>query len=342
MGSTYGEQREYTQKLLEDIKAYGEEYREIYCVDTIFIGGGTPSIIDSKLIEKMVKEIYSCFNVSEETEITIEANPKTLSEAKLQHYLESGINRLSIGLQSLDDGMLKNIGRIHTAEDFLKNFRMARDTGFDNINIDLMFGMPEHTMKSWTDTVKRIIEMNPEHISFYSLQLEEGTPFYEMYRSGKINLVDNVLERSMYHKCVENFTKAGYRHYEISNCAKPGFECRHNLKYWHFKEYLGIGANASSFMNGTRFKEGPKPEYHENDFSDNVGEYCFTALRTSDGIDFEDFRKTFGKDVKEVFSDRWHELERFEDRRLLLITPKNIELTTAGIDLSNDIMEVFV
>lgn len=337
-----GEIDEYIKGLSEDIGEYAKVYGNKYEVDSVFIGGGTPSAIDETKIGHILEDIGIGFSLSQDCEITIESNPKTLNLSKLKAYKEMGINRLSMGVQSFDDDILRSLGRVHGKDDVFENYTMAREAGFENINIDLMFGVPGHSLESWKETLDTAIMLNPEHISFYSLQLEEGTPFYQMYKNGEIDLVSENEDRQMYHYSIERFRSAGYELYEISNCAKKGYRCRHNMKYWSFQEYLGIGSDASSFLEGCRFKEGPSPQYHVNTFADSVGEYSFTALRTNRGIVFEDFKATFGKDFKDVFEGAVSEIEYYNDMGLLVADDVGIRLTEAGIDVSNKIMAVFV
>lgn len=344
-GADEAEMGEYVKSLIADIAEYGRVYGiggEDRMVDTVFIGGGTPSILPAGAISAIMDSLRSAFHVDPEAEITIESNPKTLTEDKLRQYRRDGINRLSIGLQSFDDGCLAALGRVHTAGDFLDNFRLARACGFDNINIDLMFSIPGHTMKIWEETLRQAIALSPEHISFYSLQIEEGTPFYDMFLAGEIDQIPDETDRQMYHKAVAMLRDAGYEHYEISNAARPGRQCRHNLKYWSMEDYLGIGSAASSFVDGVRFAEAPLMEFHENTFDDTAGEFVFTGLRKTCGIRFDDFRALTGRDFWDVFADRREELAPFFSAGQLVETAGGLALSEAGIDISNAIMAVFV
>lgn len=341
-GSTKAEQEEYLKSLLDDIEEYGREYGDRYTVDTVFIGGGTPSILPASYIGKILERIRASFCVEDNAEISMESNPATLNRDKLTAYRSYGVNRLSIGLQSMDGGCLKRLGRAHTAEDFLQNFSEARTAGFDNINVDLMFAVPGHTMEIWEDTLSRVIELSPEHISFYSLQIEEGTPFYDMYRRGEFDQISDELDREMYHRAIARLKEAGYEHYEISNCAKPGRECRHNLKYWSMEDYLGIGSTASSYMEGVRFAEAPLMEFHENTIEDDMSEFVFTGLRKTTGIDLHEFKERFGREFWDVYADRRAELEEFFRCGQIVEKDGNLRLTEDGIDISNGIMAVFV
>ena len=341
-GSTAEEHKEYIEGLLEDIREYGKVYGDRYLVDTVFIGGGTPTIIDPVHIKEVMDVLRESFNLSADAEVTIESNPKTLTGEKLRIYRQGGINRLSIGVQSFDNHLLKNLGRVHTAEDVRESFALGREAGFDNINLDLMFAIPGHTMDLWKDTLDKALSLEPEHLSFYSLQIEEGTPFYDMYRKGEFDQVPDDIDRNMYHYAIKRFKEAGYHHYEISNCAKAGHECRHNLKYWQMDDYLGIGSNASSYMEGVRFAEEPLMEFHENTFEDEVSEFVFTGLRKTEGINLDLFREKYGKSFETVFGDRMDELEEFFETGKLLKEGNMLRLSEEGIDVSNRIMSVFV
>ncbi len=272
----------------------------------------------------------------------MEANPGTLSLAMLKRLRAAGVNRLSIGLQSFDDGILKAMGRVHTAEVFLESYQMAREAGFTNINIDLMFDFPGQTMAQWEDTLRRAVELKPEHLSFYGLQIEEGTPLYEDYRMERIPELDEQKDAAMYFRALDVLKEAGYHHYEISNAALPGYECRHNLKYWRFQDYLGVGASASSFINGVRTTEYPYEEHHVNSYEDSCGEYVFTALRTDTGVVLGDFRRQFGRDLWDVFADRREEFDEYLKRGLAREEDGRLFLTREGIPVSNEIMAIFV
>lgn len=224
-----------------------------YEVSTIYIGGGTPSFIDSKYISEILKNIENKFNVLENAEITIEINPGTVTKEKLQDYKNSGINRLSIGLQSTNDDILKQIGRIHTYKQFLQNYNIARQIGFENINVDLMLALPNQTMQILKDSIDKIICLNPEHVSVYSLILEEETPLYNLVQKGKVSLINEELERDMYWNVKKELEKSGYEHYEISNFAKKRYNSKHNTNCWEQKEYIGFGAAAHSYIQNARY-----------------------------------------------------------------------------------------
>ena len=341
-GASDAEKAAYVESLIDDMKEYGRIYGRAYEVDTVFIGGGTPSILPSAAMEELLGCLRASFQLKAGAEITIEANPKTLTEEKLRAYRRAGINRLSIGLQSFNDRCLKNLGRAHTAADFLDNFYLARDCGFDNINMDLMFAIPGHSMEIWEDTLRKTIMLSPEHVSFYSLQIEEGTPFYDMFLAGEIEQIPDETDREMYHRAIMLLKQAGYDHYEISNCALQGRQCRHNLKYWSMEDYLGIGSGASSFVDGVRFTEAPLMEFRENSLADTAGEFVFTGLRKSGGIRFDDFKRLTGQEFWDVFADRKGELAPFFASGQLVDTGEGLRLSERGIDISNVIMAIFV
>ena len=343
-----------------------------FSVDSIYFGGGTPSLASPDLIGEMIDDIKSLYSVSDDCEISMEANPGTLTEQSLKGYRAAGINRLSIGLQSFDPDVLKTLGRIHSAEDFVQSFEAARDAGFDNISTDLMFGIPGQSRKIWASTLDRVMSLRPEHVSFYSLQIEEGTPFYDQYKMGDMVPVSDEDDRAMYHEAIKCLGENGYNWYEISNAAIPGKECRHNLKYWTFKDYLGIGASASSFLDGVR-RTNPSDRYaefvagmdapaeedatgaaeraanmdllaenHENSLFDNASDYMITGLRLTCGISTEDFETRFGKSVWEFFQGAKEELTWFFDEGYIKEDNGRIYITEKGMDISNKIMACFV
>ena len=244
----------YCDALIQEIRLWGEKTAaQEFDVDTIFIGGGTPSTLPSREIQDILNACRDSFTVLSGAEITIETNPGTLAVEKLNAYRDAGINRLSMGVQSLNNELLTTMGRIHTAEVFLNNYQEAKTAGFNNINLDFMFAVPGQTAEIWADTLARAIALKPEHISFYGLQIEDDTPFYTLFAEGKLTQIDDETDRKMYRDAVSALNENGYRRYEISNAAKPGFACLHNLKYWSLDEYLGLGLGAHSYLNGWRF-----------------------------------------------------------------------------------------
>lgn len=346
--------RGYTEALLKEMELKSKDLRYRYA-DSVYIGGGTPSILSAWDMGKILETLRESFNITDDAEITIEANPATLTDEKLERYLRKGANRLSIGVQSFDNRLLGLLGRIHNKNDALYTFQKAKKAGFENINLDLMFGIPGQTMKMWKDTVRECVFLRPAHISLYSLQIEEGTEFYEMYRDGRLEEVSDSLDREMYHVALRVMCGAGYRHYEISNCALAGFAGRHNMRYWSYEDYIGLGPGASSFIGGRRFenlkvmteyldalKEDVSPVDTENIKSysrrEEMGIFVFTGLRKAEGISLEEFRDIFGEDFFSVYDQRV--LKKYKG--LLILADGRLYLSEKGMDVSNRIMTEFV
>ena len=356
-GTSPESQAAYIKSMIREIRYHGEIYRNEYYVDSIFIGGGTPSLLEENLIADLMAALKDNFTIDQNAEISIESNLKTLTAKKLNKYLELGINRLSIGAQSFDASLLQFMGRAHSPEDFFTNYSLARECGFQNINIDIMFGIPGQTMAVWKDTFDRALDLEPEHLSFYSLQLEEGTPFFAMHEAGSLKETEEELDRDMYHYALSALKNRGYEHYEISNAARPGSECRHNLKYWSMEDYLGIGLGAHSFIDGMRFSnltdlsqyikaEMPKQVFnpyiqwqHENTKEDNISEYLFTGLRKMNGIDLMDFRQRFGVALENLYEQV---LQKYLGMDLIEIKEGKLRFTEQGIDISNTVLAEFV
>ena len=342
----------YTRRLREDIDAMGKKYGDIP-VDTIFIGGGTPSVPDSALIVGIMEHVRKAFHVMEGAEISMEANPGTVTREKLTDYRRAGINRLSFGLQSANDRELKLLGRIHTWAEFLESFHLARECGFTNINIDLMSALPGQTRESWKDTLKRVTDLNPEHISAYSLIIEDGTPFGEKYGSeeGRKLLPDEDSEREMYHETKRFLKSCGYERYEISNYAKPGRECRHNIGYWTGVPYLGMGLGASSYMDGCRFavnsdmkqyleeKPGMFTDVEKLTKKDMEEEFFYVGLRMTAGVSLPEFERRFGVSAKDVYPGL---MEMFVEEKAAVFQGDRFVLTDYGLDVSNYIMAQFL
>ena len=342
----------YTRRLREDIDAMGKKYGDIP-VDTIFIGGGTPSVPDSALIVGIMEHVRKAFHVAEGAEISMEANPGTVTREKLTDYRRAGITRLSFGLQSANDRELKLLGRIHTWAEFLESFHLARECGFTNINIDLMSALPGQTRESWKDTLKRVTDLNPEHISAYSLIIEDGTPFGEKYGSeeGRKLLPDEDSEREMYHETKRFLRDCGYERYEISNYAKPGRACRHNIGYWTGLPYLGLGLGASSYMDGCRFavnsdmkqyleeKPGMFTDVEKLTKKDMEEEFFYVGLRMTAGVSLPEFERRFGVSAKDVYPGI---METFVAEKAAVFQGDRFVLTDYGLDVSNYIMAQFL
>lgn len=325
-------------------------------VTSIYIGGGTPSFIDSQYILKILDAIKNKYELKENAEITIEVNPGTVTEEKLIDYKNAGINRLSIGLQSADDRILKLIGRIHTYEQFLNTYNLAEKVGFKNINVDLMLAIPTQTEKELVDSVVKVVNLNPNHISLYSLILEENTKLEELVKNKELELIDDDAERKMYWKTKNLLKKNGYNHYEISNFSKKSFESKHNMNCWNQEEYVGYGLAAHSYFSNTRFSNTDDlNEYILNINNDNINEiieieevqdrekkakeYMMLGFRKIKGISISDFERKFR--VHPLFYFRF-ELEKLEKEGLIEIDLDNILLTEKGLDLANQVFEEFV
>ncbi len=330
--------REYVESLCRKIRAHGASAKA-YHVVSVYLGGGTPSILDAGQTRAIFEAVCDTFAVDADAEITTEANPGTLTEEKLKAYRDLGINRLSIGLQSANNQELRALGRIHTYEDFLETYTMARKAGFENVNIDLMSALPGQTLESFENTLKAAAALEPEHLSVYSLMIEEGTPFYEIYgesrtgTAGYAPLPDEDTEWAMYRRTKEILETYGFYRYEISNYAKAGYECRHNLGYWNRTEYLGIGDGAASLIGNVRWKEGGEREVLS--IRAQMEEFMFLGLRKTEGISAGRFYQTFHKKIEEIYGGVIGELCRKE---LLVRSGDSIRLTERGMDVSNGVL----
>lgn len=347
-----GTKRRYVEKLMEEMRTMGAVCRD-NTVSTVFVGGGTPSILKGEWMEELFSVLRENFSLEPDAEISMEANPGTVTKEKLFSYRRAGINRLSFGLQSAKERELSALGRIHSFEDFLESFRAARECGFENINVDLMSALPGQTADSWMETLKRTAELSPEHISAYSLIVEEGTPFYEAYGSeaGRKLLPDEETEREMYHRTKAFLRECGYERYEISNYAKPGFACLHNIGYWTGVPYLGLGLGAASYLNGKRFSgHGDMETYlastagtYENEVrltkKDMEEEFFFLGLRLTKGVSLAEFKERFGEDAAAVYPGV---MERFVKEGAANLSDGRFFLTDYGMDVSNYVMAEFL
>lgn len=341
----------YLLALAREIRRAGQDAEGCRAV-SVFFGGGTPTVLTGGQLSRLLSEIKKSFRLAGDCEITLEANPGTLDPEKLRLCREAGFNRISIGCQSADNRELRRLGRIHTWEEFLEGFRQAREAGFSNINVDLMSGIPGQTLVSWETSLRKTAELGPEHISAYSLILEEGTPFYE--NREKLDLPDEDTERRMYERTGEILEEYGCRQYEISNYAREGYRCRHNLGYWTGREYLGLGLGASSLWRDTRFRNTESMEEYLKDSgnlpkirreeeklsaSDRQSEYMILGLRLMEGISLAGFRETFGTDVRKVWPGV---LEKYEGYGLLEEAAGRLKFTGEGISLSNVVLAEFL
>ena len=338
----------YIEALLKEIRA--AEHTEDYEIVSVFIGGGTPSALKAEAIASIMRTLQEQFFFCEDAEVTIEANPGTVDLEKLTIYRNVGINRLSLGLQSTDAEELKLLGRIHSYEEFLKSYEWARKAGFSNINIDLMFAIPGQTGEAWRQHLYQVAELNPEHISAYSLIIEEGTPFAEQ----NLDLPDEDTEYQMYEDTAEILERYGYRQYEISNYAKQGYMCRHNAGYWQRLEYLGFGLGASSLYGGMRFsnthqmqeylKESRNPDQIRKDVTvlsrnEQIEEFMFLGLRMTEGISEKKFEENFNVRLMDIYGDI---LQKYEETGFMEHIETKWRLTRKGIHVSNHILADFL
>ena len=344
-------QAAYVSAMIQEIQSYQELSGE-YEVQTIFLGGGTPSLLTPEQIEQIFNAIYHTFSANENAEITMEMNPGTVDIEKLHAMKAAGVNRLSIGLQSAQNEELKMLGRIHTFEEFLETWKLIEQAGFKNRNIDLMSALPGQTIESYEDTLSKVLALEPEHISAYSLILEEGTVFYDWYEKGKLDcgawkLPSEEEEYAMGELTILRLAEAGMYRYEISNYAKPGKECRHNLGYWDRVEYLGIGAGSSSLIKGERFDHiRDRKAYIEKirngesipidreilSVESQMEEFMYLGLRKVEGVSRTDFQNYFGKNVDDVYGKI---LDKLEEEQLLEFSGDRLRLTHRGMDVSN-------
>lgn len=341
--------REYLAALIQEIthvkipETYGG-------VKSIYVGGGTPSLLSGEEMQRILNTIRSCFPVEEGAEISMEANPGTLTEEKLKGYRAAGINRLSIGCQSVHDKELRMLGRIHQFADFTESFALARRAGFCNINVDLMSAIPGQHREDWQDCLKTIAALEPEHISAYSLIVEEGTPFAKR----RLELPDEEEERQMYADTRKILKAFGYEQYEISNYARPGYACRHNIGYWDGTPYRSFGLGASSYIEETRFrntgqmdiylKQAQEPERLRREIEvltkeNRMEEYMFLGLRMNCGVSRKGFLERFGKSMEEVYGSK---IEHFVREKLLTFSEDRVSLTEKGMDLANYVMAGFL
>lgn len=337
----------YIEYLIKELSLYKKRINGEFTINSIFIGGGTPSSIDEIHIEILLNFILKNFNTVNASEITIEINPGTLTLEKAKKYKELGINRVSMGLQSLNDRLLKSIGRIHNANDFFNSYRILVEAGFKNINIDLMFGLPGQSLEDLLNSIEDVIKLKVNHISLYSLILEEGTQFYKWNEEGKINMPSEELDREMYHKAVSLLKSKGYNHYEISNFSKENYRCIQNMTYWKVNSYLGVGINSHSNLNNTRFANVDNFKSYYNaldkdeyplDFVEvidremEIAEYIILGLRLIEGIDKIEFKNRFNIGIYDLYK---YQIDKNIKDGLLVEDENNIRLSGYGLDLAN-------
>lgn len=367
---TNSEQIQYINALMSEIRMY-KPFADRYNVKTIYIGGGTPSIVDEALIGKILDTIFHIFKVDRFPEITIEVNPGTIKYTDMISFKEYGINRISMGLQSADDDILRALGRIHSFEDFLQGYEYAKRAGFENISVDVMSGLPMQDVHTLVDTLTKVTELKPQHISVYSLQVEKGTPLAE--RDDLIDLIpDENIDRNMYAMTKKVLASSGYKRYEVSNYAIPGYESRHNIVYWTGGQYIGFGLGASSYFKGERFsnttdmneyielcedvrqeltKDTDRVRLYESAakilrknvetiyIDSRIEEFMYLGLRMTEGVSRMEFKNRFGRDIFDVYGEI---INKYADSGYMRVTDNRVMLTDIGIDVSNYILADFL
>ncbi|MGI6031095.1 MAG: radical SAM family heme chaperone HemW [Eubacteriales bacterium] len=346
-------QGQYVEALLKQMVEYAP-YAADYQVDSVYIGGGTPTCVRKELLKVLLEGIHTGFHIMPDAEITCECNPNSSMKGVLQVLKEGGVNRLSFGLQSVIDEELQKLGRLHDFHDFMRAYSDARALGFSNISVDVMFSLPDQTPERLTNTLDTVIRLAPEHVSAYSLKIEQGTPFYRMYKDGELRVPNDEEDRQLYELCVHKLEEAGYGQYEISNFARPGYQSRHNLKYWNCEEYIGLGCNAHSYFGGKRFNFMPEIEVYLNQvlnggkcikdlveipYEDAVNEYIMMRLRLNEGIDDEVFLERFGYRFSTAFRPT---IDKYIATGHMVQRGSCFALTLEGFNISNYIIAEFL
>ncbi|MGL5714473.1 MAG: radical SAM family heme chaperone HemW [Paraclostridium sp.] len=347
------DKKEYLDYIKKEMILYKNEFKDKQ-FDTVFFGGGTPSILSISELEELVVAIFENFNIKEDAEVSMECNPGTINKEKLLHMKNLGINRLSIGLQAIQNHHLEYIGRIHSYEEFEKNYLEAREVGFDNINVDLMYALPNHKKEEWIESLDKIISLNPSHISAYSLILEEGTRLYDMYECEEFKLLDEDTDIEMYNYTINKLRENGYNQYEISNYAKENKECKHNIIYWQCDNYLGLGPGASGFIGKNRYSnESDLDEYNKKvsqkikpveekillSEQDKIEEFIFMGLRMNEGISSKVFKDRFNKRFEDIYKET---MDKLIYDKLLELDGEYLRLTQKGREISNSVFIEFI
>ena len=345
--------RDYALALCKEMELAREKYGHVHA-DTVFVGGGTPSLIPAADFSLIIDTLTKLFSVSKDTEMTLEVNPGTVTDEKAEAYRRLGFNRISVGLQAAQDRILRLMGRIHTKDKFVDCIDMAKKFGFTNINADIIFGIPTQTMEDWAETIDTVIKSDITHVSCYSLEIGENTPWYRMRERGKLPYTDDELDRQMYNYAIAELGCNGFRHYEISNFSRPGFECAHNIKYWLCKPYLGFGAAAHSFYRNIRscnltdpveyikiLKKGFSPETTAQTINDEqrLSERFILGLRLTDGISLKRLECEFGSEAVNKYRKK---IASLEENKLVCMDRDILRLTKAGLDYANQVWLEFI
>lgn len=339
----------YLEALKKDLENFASQV-PLYEIKSIYIGGGTPSLLTGDQMGALLASVKNSFRVKAEAEISIESNPGTLTLQKLSGYLQAGVQRISLGVQSLQDHHLSRLGRLHSGQQAREAFDMIRQAGFTNVNVDLLFGLPEQTLEEWKETLSEVFSWSPEHLSAYGLQVEKGTRFWSEVKTGKLFLPEEETQVSMYETLLQTCRQYGVNQYEISNFAKPGYECRHNLIYWNHEEYLGIGVGAVSYIEGERFRRTKNLEKYCSGQAriaeretlpvpTRMGETMMLGLRLRAGVSSSGFQRRFGKPLNKVYGS---EITKFKNLDLIEWNGERLALTEKGILLSNEVLQAFL
>ncbi|MDH5763442.1 MAG: radical SAM family heme chaperone HemW [Nitrospinota bacterium] len=347
------EMASYVRALLREMEYYAKR-ADNRTVATIFFGGGTPTTLPSLELARILKACQSRFQMLSGAEITLEANPATIPQSDLQQLREAGFNRLSIGVQSFDPEELNRLERVHTVDEVYLTVERARQAGFDNLSLDLMFGLPGQTAERWQDNLHKAIDLQPDHISAYNLTIEPGTVFHKQQAQGQLEMPPDDFQRELFEITIDTLTQAGYGHYEISNYSKPGKQCRHNLNYWHNGEYIGLGAGASATFNGDRYKNVNLPSRYITQINESgiavesretpslhqrMGEAVMLGLRISQGLNLTTFERQFGVSFQEAFGET---VDRMMQMELLKIADGQISLTRQGLFVADSVIVEFI
>lgn len=347
------EKRKYLNSLKREMELYKVNLED-KSIDSVFVGGGTPSILNEEEIKILFQNIKNNFRIKDSAEITMECNPGTLTLNKLKTMKACGVNRLSIGLQAVQNNHLEYIGRVHTYEEFEKNYYQAKEVGFENINIDLMYALPNQSKEDWMESLEKVVKLNPTHISAYSLILEENTELFNMYQKHEFKLLDEDTDIEMYEYTINYLKSNGYNQYEISNYAQKGFECKHNILYWKCENYVGLGVSASGFLNEIRYNNlceldkyeeiihsGKKPIEWEEKLSikDEIEENIFLGLRMNEGIKFKGFYEKYNLDFEEEYKI---EIDKLKKMELIETNDEGMRLTQKGREISNSVFVEFM
>ena len=342
----------YVSSVISHMESYRKGTKD-YSPDTVFIGGGTPTALPDAELARLIRGIKKNFDVTKRAEFTVEANPATVTFPRLKQLRRLGVNRLSMGLQSADNNELKALSRLHTRQQFVESFKLAREAKFDNINVDIMFGIPYQTYDSLMKTLNFVTRLGPEHISLYNLKIEPGTPFYENIAAVKEVCADEDTEYAMYTAAIEFLASRGYAQYEISNFARPGYKCLHNLKYWNCEEYLGFGVSAHSYFNGNRFAFIPNinkyipavedmnsnipltSESEQLETRERMGEYIMLRFRLTDGLDPIEFASKFGVSFEKMYGGK---IDKYLKNGFMIRRQGSYALSPAGMFVSNYIL----